>query len=62
MTLDGEHFEKMVDWEPLAHSVVNVTLDGRPMEGIPDLEPLEHSVLEMTLDCRLWWRCQCWNR
>ena len=41
MTLDGGPLEEIVDWVPLAHSVLNVTLDGQPMEGIPDLEPLE---------------------
>ena len=46
-------FETMSDWEPLAHSVLNVTLYGRPMEGIPDPEPLEHLVLVMTLDSGL---------
>ena len=44
---------KISDWEPLTHSVLNVTLDGRPMEGIPDPEPLEHLVLVMALDSGL---------
>ena len=53
MTLDDGPLEKMSDWEPLTHSVLDVTLDGRPMEGIPDPEPLEHSVLVMALDSGL---------
>ena len=54
MTLDDGPFEKMSDWEPLTHSVLNVALDGRPMmEGIPDPEPLEHSVLVIALDGEL---------
>ena len=46
-------FANVYDWEPLTHSVLNVTLDGRPMEGIPDPEPLEHLVLVMALDSGL---------
>ena len=53
MTLDDGPLENMSDWEPLTHSVLNVTLDGRHMEGIPDPEPLEHSVLVMALDSEL---------
>ena len=52
MTLDDGSLE-ISDWEPLTHSVLNVTLDGRPMQGIPDPEPLEHSVLVMALDSGL---------